>query len=93
MATYFARGTVRSKRRDRSLSPFSKRYIWNDGQYADETIQAARRGLVDELYKGRKEALDELKKEDIRLWRPCYIMKYQLLKIMMKIYKPLLERL
>ena len=52
-------------RKEEIFGVFSKRYIWNDGQYADETIQAARRGLVDELYKGRKEALDELKKEKV----------------------------
>ena len=52
-------------RKEEIFGVFSERYIWNDGQYADETIKAQRRGLVEDLYKGKREVLDELKKENV----------------------------
>lgn len=52
-------------RKEENLGVFSERFIWNDGQYADEKEKSRRRAIVDRLFDGNDSAIDELKKEKV----------------------------
>ena len=53
-------------RKEEMLGVFSERFIWNDGQYATDSIREARRKMVQDAFKGDKEALEGLKEENVR---------------------------
>lgn len=48
------------------LGVFSERFIWNDGKYAYEIETDRRRAIVDRVYMNDLNAIDDLKKENVR---------------------------
>ena len=52
-------------KKEENFGVFSKRFIWNDGQYADHVETERRRKMVNDLFDGDPNALERLKDEGV----------------------------